>query len=89
MNSTVGLTALTLGAPVIAQGAAIYDLDGLTFQDDLDAFWTGAAKPDQDRLSLFLKALTAAIQVPGGFDGTGAEPGARNMAAKMLAPPPY
>ena len=89
VNSTVGLTALTLGAPVIALGAAIYDLDGLTFQDDLDAFWTGAAKPDQDRLSLFLKALTAAIQVPGGFDGTGAEPGARNMAAKMLAPPPY
>lgn len=89
VNSTVGLTALTLGAPVKALGTAIYDLEGLAFQGDLDAFWTGGAKPDQDRLALFLKALTAAIQVPGGFDGTGAEPGARNMAAKMLAPPPY
>ena len=89
VNSTVGLTALTLGAPVKALGTAIYDLDGLTFQGGLDAFWTGGAKPDDARLALFLKALTAAIQVPGGFDGTGAAPGARNMAAKMLQPPPY
>ena len=89
INSTVGLTALTLGAPVKALGTAIYDLESLTFQGDLDAFWGEAAKPDAARLDLFLRALTAAIQVPGGFDGTGAELGAANMAAKMLAPPPY
>ena len=89
INSTVGLTALTLGAPVKALGAAIYDLPCMTFQTDLDAFWAGAAKPDEARLALFLRALTAAIQVPGGFDGTGAEPGAANMAAKMLSPRPY
>lgn len=89
VNSTVGLTALTLGAPVKALGTAIYDLDGLTFQGDLDAFWSEGAPPDPDRLALFLRALKAAIQVPGGFDGTGAEPGARNMAQKMLNPPPY
>lgn len=89
INSTVGLTALTLGAPVKALGAAIYDLEGLTYQGDLDAFWSEGAKPDEARLALFLRALTAAIQVPGGFDGTGAEPGAANMAAKMLNPPPY
>ncbi len=89
INSTVGLTALTLGAPVKALGTAIYDLPDLTFQGDLDAFWAGGAKPDETRLALFLRALTTAIQVPGGFDGTGAEPGAANMAAKMLAPPPY
>ncbi len=89
INSTVGLTALTLGAPVKALGTAIYDLPGLTFQGGLDAFWTEGVKPDEARLALFLRALTAAIQVPGGFDGTGAQPGAVNMAAKMLAPPPY
>ena len=89
INSTVGLTALTLGAPVKALGTAIYDLENLTFQGDLDAFWGDATKPDAARLDLFLRALTAAIQVPGGFDGTGAKPGAANMAAKMLTPPPY
>lgn len=89
INSTVGLTALTLGAPVMALGTAIYDLDELTWQGDLDTFWTSAAKPDEARLALFLRALTAAIQVPGGFDGTGAEPGAANMADRMIAPPPY
>lgn len=89
INSTVGLTALTLGAPVIALGTAIYDLEGLTYQGDIDAFWAGGAAPHEDRLALFLRALTAAIQVPGGFDGTGAEPGAANMAARMLSPPPY
>ncbi len=88
-NSTVGLTALQAGSPVIALGTAIYDLPGLCFQGPLDAFWTAAEAPDHDRLSLFLRALGHALHVPGGFDGEGAEPGARAMAQKMLAPPPY
>lgn len=89
INSTVGLTALTLGAPVKALGKAIYDLEGLTHHGELDEFWAEAETPDEVKLTLFLRALTAAIQVPGGFDGTGAQTGAANMAAKMLGPPPY
>lgn len=88
-NSTVGLSALRAGAPAIALGTAIYDLPGLTFPDGLDRFWTEAAPPDPDRLSLFVRALKSAIQVPGGFDGEGARPGADAMAARMLAPPPW
>lgn len=87
-NSTVGLSALRAGAPVIALGAAIYDLQGLTFGGELDDFWAKGAPPDADRLATLIDALSA-IQVPGGFDGEGAKPGADAMAAKMLAPPPY
>ncbi|MEM7269600.1 MAG: capsular biosynthesis protein, partial [Pseudomonadota bacterium] len=89
VNSTVGLSALRLGAPVVALGKAIYDLPGLTHQGTLDGFWTGGKAPDAEKLSLFLDALSSAIQVPGGFDGSGAKPGAAAMAAKMIAPPPY
>ncbi len=87
-NSTVGLTALRLGAPVVALGKAIYDLPGLTFQGGLDRFWSEAAAPDEARLATFLAAL-GRIQLPGGFDGEGARPGAEAMAEKLLAPPPY
>ncbi|MEO1611117.1 MAG: capsular biosynthesis protein, partial [Pseudomonadota bacterium] len=87
-NSTVGLTALQAGAPVIAVGKAIYDLPGLTFAGDLDAFWTNAAPPDRERVETFLAAL-GAIQTPGGFDGEGALVGAENVADMILADPPY
>ena len=89
VNSTVGLTALQAGAPVLALGAAIYDLPGLTFQGGLDEFWRRAEAPDPARLAVFLSALAASIQVPGGFDGTGARPGAEAMADRMLGPPPW
>ncbi len=88
-NSTVGLSALRAGAPVIALGTAIYDLPGLTFQGGLDRFWREAAAPEPGRLDLFLRALAASIQLPGGFDGEGVKPGAAAMAARMLAPPPW
>lgn len=88
-NSTVGLSALRAGAPVIALGTAIYDLPGLTFQHGLDRFWREAEAPDPARLDLFLRALAASIQLPGGFDGEGVKPGAAAMAARMLAPPPW
>ncbi len=45
VNSTVGLTALGLGKPVITLGAAIYDVPGLTFQDSLAAFWQRPTPP--------------------------------------------
>ena len=89
VNSTVGLTALKAGAPVKALGTAIYDLVGLCFQGPLDEFWAGGRPADPARLATFLSALAHAIQVPGGFDGSGVKPGAAAMAAKMLAPPPY
>lgn len=88
-NSTVGLSALRAGAPVIALGAALYDLPGLTFQGGLDRFWREAEAPDTARLATLIRALAATIQLPGGFDGSGAKPGAEAMATRLLAPPPW
>ncbi|QDL91554.1 capsular biosynthesis protein [Paroceanicella profunda] len=86
VNSTVGLTALRAGVPVLALGRAIYDVPGLTAQDGLDAFWQSPPRPDAELLDAFLRALAATIQVPGNFDGTGARPGAEAVAGRLLAP---
>ncbi|TWF56561.1 capsule biosynthesis protein [Neorhizobium alkalisoli] len=85
VNSTVGLTALIAGRPVIALGAAIYDVPGLTFQDSLADFWRYPITPDPDLLDAFLRALAATTQVRGGFIGEAAiTAGAENVAARLL-----
>ena len=40
INSTVGLSALHHGTPVVAMGEALYDIEGLTAQCALDDFWS-------------------------------------------------
>ncbi|MCK8784592.1 capsular biosynthesis protein [Roseomonas sp. NAR14] len=70
VNSTAGLQALTAGRPVAVLGKAIYDLPGLTWQDDgsgLDGFWTGGTAPDPALLDAFLRVLVARCLIPGGF----------------------
>jgi capsule polysaccharide modification protein KpsS len=39
INSTVGLSSLYHGVPVLVKGTAVYDLAGLTSQLSLDKFW--------------------------------------------------
>lgn len=39
INSTVGLSAIHHSAPLKTCGSAIYDIDGLTYQESLDDFW--------------------------------------------------
>jgi len=67
VNSTVGLSALQQGAPVIALGRAVYDIDGLTCQGPLADFWTDPAPPDADLLADFLAVLADCSMIPGGF----------------------
>ncbi|MDE1158945.1 MAG: capsular biosynthesis protein [Neorhizobium sp.] len=69
VNSTVGLTALYAGKPVIALGAAVYDVEGLTSQGPLADFWNNPTPPDPVLLDRFLRALAATTQVRGGFIG--------------------
>ncbi|MEM1276156.1 MAG: hypothetical protein AAGH74_06510, partial [Pseudomonadota bacterium] len=88
INSTTGLSALRAGCPVKSLGKAIYDLPGLTHRGSLDSFWRAPIAPEADRVEMLVRALTAANQVPGGFDGTGVQPGAEAMAARILAPCP-
>ena len=67
VNSTVGTSALSLGVPYITLGAAIFDIEGLSFQGFIDDFWSNRKPPDPVLSAAFLKALKATIQIPGGF----------------------
>lgn len=69
INSTVGLSALDLSCPVITCGNAIYDIDGLTYQGDLNTFWIDSAtfKVDQKLHYKFLNHLIQQSQVNGNF----------------------
>ncbi|MCL6707698.1 capsular biosynthesis protein [Pseudomonas sp. R2.Fl] len=85
VNSTVGLTAVLADKPTITLGAAIYDLPGLTWQDSLARFWTEAAPPAPGASETFARALTATIQVRGGFIGKDAMTiGAENLVERLL-----
>jgi capsular polysaccharide export protein len=67
INSTIGSLALTLGRPVITLGEAIYDMEGLTFQRGLDAFWHEGAPADRDGVDAFRRVVAAQTQVNGGY----------------------
>ncbi|MEE9327494.1 MAG: capsular biosynthesis protein [Cocleimonas sp.] len=67
VNSTVGNSALTYDCPVIALGEAIYDISGLTFQGNLDDFWTQATPPNKMLFQAFRKYIIDTTQINGSF----------------------
>ena len=67
VNSTSGLHALQLGCPVKVLGQAVYDVDGLTFQGNLDAFWDTRTRPDASLLKAYINLMVATIQIRGVF----------------------
>lgn len=69
VNSTVGLSAVGEGVPVKVCGEAIYDLQGLTFQGSLDAFWKHChlAVPNAALYQAFRNYLIAHTQHQGSF----------------------
>jgi capsular polysaccharide export protein len=69
VNSTVGLSALEHGTPLMVCGDAIYDMQGLTFQGPLDDFWRVAEEHPVDR-ELYLRFKNYLIehtQLNGNF----------------------
>lgn len=71
VNSTVGMSALELDCPTFAIGTAIYDMQGLTYQGELDNFWQDAYKPehkpDPELFRAFRNSLIALNQINGDF----------------------
>ena len=69
VNSTVGLSALWHKAPTKVCGAAVYDIPGLTWQGNLDDFWTAAPDHVQDRdlHDRFRDYLIRRTQLNGSF----------------------
>lgn len=69
VNSTVGLSALDHGTPLMVCGTAIYDMNGLTYQGSLDQFWKQAeANPvDMELYLRFRNYLIERTQLNGSF----------------------
>jgi capsule polysaccharide modification protein KpsS len=55
------------GKPVKTLGQAVYNVPGLVFQGPLDEFWRNAEAPIAELRRAYIKALSACIQVKGGF----------------------
>lgn len=69
LNSTVGLSALHHGRPLKVCGAALYDMEGLTWQGRLDAFWrqAGEMRVDRELYERFSDYLVKTTQLNGSF----------------------
>ena len=67
INSTVGGSALVHRCPTIALGKAIFNMQGLTFQGDLDRFWRDGQPPDVRLLHSFRNVVIHTTQINGGF----------------------
>ena len=69
INSTVGVSALHHNCPVKVCGNAFYDIDGLTYQGTLNAFWREAkmSKPDHELYLKFKNYVVLKTQINGSF----------------------
>jgi capsular polysaccharide export protein len=67
VNSTVGMSSLAHGRPVMVLGTAIYAMAGLTFQGTLDEFWRAAAPPDAELFRRYRNTVIHATQLNGGY----------------------
>ncbi|VVE73520.1 hypothetical protein PCA31118_04562 [Pandoraea captiosa] len=67
INSTVGLSALHHGTPLVVLGEAIYDMQGLTWQHGLDTFWQAPDCPDMALYTAFLHFVIHNTQINGDF----------------------
>jgi capsular polysaccharide export protein len=65
INSSVGISGLVHHVPVITLGSAVYDLEALTFQDGLDAFWGYSENPRHHRVKQFINLLLETSQGRG------------------------
>ena len=86
VNSTVGLSSLAQGLPVITLGKAIYDMPGLTFQGPLDSFWEDAAPPDAELFRRYRNTVIHATQANGGYYSSDARALAVESCLRLLMP---
>lgn len=69
INSTVGLSSLHHGTPLMVCGAAIYNIRGLCYQGSLDTFWHQAETylMDRELFQRFRAYLIEHTQLNGSF----------------------
>jgi len=84
VNSTTGMSVLGQGKPLIALGAAIFDMEGLTFQGRLKDFWTALQPPDKSLFRQFCEVLRETSLINGNlYSDRGIAVGVK-AAIKML-----
>lgn len=70
INSTVGLSSVFHGTPVITLGYALYDINGLTNKNaSLDEFWHEQIQPDQVLFEKYRRYIVQNSQLNGSFYG--------------------
>ncbi len=85
-NSSAALSALGFSTPVKVLGDAFFDIDGLTDQKPIDAFWTDPTPPDDALFKRFKAHVIARTQVNGNYHEPKALiPTARALARKLAA----
>jgi capsular polysaccharide export protein len=69
INSTVGLSALHHNKPLKVCGKALYDIEGLTYQRSIDAFWSDESLrgPNAELFARFQSHLIQRTQLNGNF----------------------
>ena len=67
VNSTLGLQAIFHGVPTINLGRSIYNKPGLTYQGDLDSFWSDQGLMNQAAVQAFRNYLICHTQVNGSL----------------------
>ncbi len=80
-NSSAALSALGFSTPVKVLGEAFFDMDGLTDQKPVDAFWTQPTPPDDALFHRFKAHVINRTQVNGNYH----EPKALKPTARALA----
>jgi capsular polysaccharide export protein len=85
-NSSAALSALGFSTPVKVLGEAFFDIDGLTDQKPINAFWTNPTPPDDELFNRFKAHVIARTQVNGNYHEPKAlKPTARALARKFAA----
>lgn len=67
INSTSGISALLHHMPTITMGRANYDFEGLTYQGDLDTFWTNPTPPNATVFDAYRKYHLGVTMINGSF----------------------
>ncbi len=89
VNSTAGLAALNFTAKAKTLGDAVYDIPGLTYQGDLDSFWTADSKPDHELFLRYRQLMAEMTQVLGSFSTErGIELAVETCARRLVSQPP-
>jgi capsular polysaccharide export protein len=85
VNSTCGVEALRSGKAVKTLGQSVYDIPGLTHQQDIESFWSSPQEPDPTLREAFIRAISSCIQIKGGFFSKSGVHAAVSVAAARLS----